>query len=403
MALEDSITFNELIEYIDVGGPSMLRAAAKNYNSVVTLCDPKMYQDFIINFSNSNGEINLEQRKLYASKVFLETTKYDSVIYNKFLEQELVSSLPNSLNINLNKSFDLRYGENPHQEASYYTDKTSSCWQQLSGKKLSYNNFFDMESAISIIREFEEPCCSIIKHSNPCGFSIGKNLSECFERAVSCDPISYFGGIVGFNKKIDSKIAKKLIEPFLECIVCPDVDDEALDILKMKKNLRVIKYNEKFNFSNSSIRSVMGGVLMQTLSEKTVEKNNWNVVTDSRPNKEHIKAMEIGWKLVKYVKSNAIVIANENQILGVGAGQMSRVDSVKIAIQKIKANGLDIKDAVLASDAFFPFSDSIEIAEKFGIKHFIQPGGSIKDKEIIKKANKLKVSMIFTNQRLFFH
>jgi len=403
MAVKHSISLNKLIEYIDIGGPSMLRAAAKNYNSVVTLCVPNMYQDFMVNFSKSNGKINLDLRKLYASKVFLETSKYDSIIFNKLSEKTNKNSLPNSLNVNLNKTFDLRYGENPHQDSSFYTDKDSSCWNQLSGKKLSYNNFFDMESSISIVKEFKEACCCIIKHSNPCGFAIGKNLIECFEKAVSCDPISYFGGIVGFNRKIDSKIAKKIIEPFLECIICPDIDDDALDILKMKKNLRIIMYNKDFNFSNVSTRSVMGGVLMQTLSENIIEKDNWKVVTEVQPDKNHINAMELGWKIVKYIKSNAIVIANKNQILGVGAGQMSRVDSVKIAIQKIKENGLDIKDSILASDAFFPFSDSLEIAEKFGIQHFIQPGGSIKDNEVIEKANKLKVSMIFTGQRLFFH
>ena len=403
MALDDSIRLDQLIEYIDIGGPSMLRAAAKNYHSVITLSKPDMYQDFMINFSKSKGDININLRKSYASKVFLETSKYDSIIYNKLSSFDKKNTLSNSININLNKSFDLRYGENPHQDSSFYTDRDSSCWNQLSGKKLSYNNFFDMESSISIIKEFKVPCCCIIKHSNPCGFSIGKNLIECFDRAVSCDPISYFGGIVGFNRKIDSKIAKKIIEPFLECIVCPDIDDDALNILKMKKNLRVITYNKDFDFSNLSIRSVMGGILSQTLTEKTVQKKKWKIVTNNSPDKVHLKAMELGWKLVKYVKSNAIVIANEKQILGVGAGQMSRVDSVKIAIQKIKENGLDIKNSILASDAFFPFSDSLEIAKKFGIKHFIQPGGSIKDKEIIKIANKLKVSMIFTNQRLFFH
>ena len=213
--------------------------------------------------------------------------------------------------------------------------------------------------------------------------------------------MSYFGGIVGFNRKINSKIAKKLIEPFLECIVCPDIDDEALEILKMKKNLRVIIYNENYNFSNISIRSVMGGLLSQTLSSSDLKK--WENVTQNKPSKVNMNALELGWKVVKYVKSNAIVIANDKQIIGVGAGQMSRVDSVKIAIQKSIENGFDLKNAVLASDAFFPFSDSIELASKYGIKHFIQPGGSIKDKEIIKMADKLKVSMIFTSERLFFH
>jgi len=402
MASQD-ISFNQLIEYIDIGGPSMLRAAAKNYNSVMTLCHPDMYTDFMIKYSKSNGTINSETKKKYASRVFLETSKYDSLIYNEFSKNDNLDSLSQSININLNKSFDLRYGENPDQKASFYTDRSSSCWEQLSGKKLSYNNFFDMESAISIVRQFNRTCCCIIKHANPCGFAIGDSLSESFEKAVSCDPISYFGGIVAFNKKIESKVAKKLIQPFLECIICPDIDDEALNILKMKKNLRIIIYNSKFNFNDKSIRSVMGGFLSQTLSNQIKNNKSWKIMTDKKPNKNHIKAMELGWKIVKYIKSNAIVIANEKQILGVGAGQMSRIDSVKLAIQKIKDNNLSINNAVLASDAFFPFPDSIEIASKFGIKHFIQTGGSIKDQEIIKIANKLKVSMIFTNQRLFFH
>ena len=400
MASKKNMALNKLIEYIDVGGPSMLRAAAKNYKSVITLSNPNMYEDFMIEFSKSKGDIGLKKRKEYAKNVFLETSKYDSIIFNEFAKDDS-DKLSDSLNINLSKDFDLRYGENPHQMASFYTDKTSSSFKQLSGKKLSYNNFFDIETSIRIVKDFEENCCCIIKHSNPCGFSLGSNLVDCFERAVSCDPVSYFGGIVGFNRKIDSKIAKKLIEPFLECIVCPDIDDEALEILKMKKNLRVIIYNENYNFSNISIRSVMGGVLSQTLSSSDLKK--WENVTENKPSKVNMNALELGWKIVKYVKSNAIVIANDKQIIGVGAGQMSRVDSVKIAIQKSIENGFDLKNAVLASDAFFPFSDSIELASKHGIKHFIQPGGSIKDKEIIKMANKLKVSMIFTSERLFFH
>ena len=397
------IAFSKLIEYIDIGGPSMLRAAAKNYNSVITLCNPDLYTDFMIEYSKNNGDIDLETRKKYASQVFLETSKYDSLIYNQFSKIDDLDSLPQSININLNKSFNLRYGENPDQKASFYTDRTSSCWKQLSGKKLSYNNFFDMESAISIVKEFDNTCCCIIKHANPCGFAIGASLSEAFKKAVSCDPVSYFGGIVAFNKKIDLDVAKELIKPFLECIICPDIDNEALEILKMKKNLRIIVYNQDFNFNDKTIRSVMGGILSQTLSSNIANEESWKIVTDIKPDKKHIEAMKLGWKIVKYVKSNAIVVANEHQILGVGAGQMSRVDSVKIAVQKMKENNFSVDNAILASDAFFPFPDSIEIANSFGIKHFIQTGGSIKDQDVINKANKLKVSMIFTNQRLFFH
>tara|TARA_Y100001970_G_scaffold97117_1_gene122250 strand:- start:3509 stop:5029 length:1521 start_codon:yes stop_codon:yes gene_type:complete len=400
MASKKNSNLNKLIDYIDVGGPSMLRAAAKNYKSVITLSNPSMYEDFMIEYSKSKGMISPKKRKEYAKNVFLETSKYDSIIFNEFSKND--KEIPDSLNINLSKNFDLRYGENPHQFASFYNDKTTSSFKQLSGKKLSYNNFFDIETSIRIVNDFKESCCCIIKHSNPCGFALGQNLIDCFETAVSCDSVSYFGGIVGFNRKINSKIAKKLIEPFLECIVCPDIDEHALEILKMKKNLRVIIYNKNYNFSNISVRSVMGGFLSQTLSNNDNLKD-WKIVTKKQPISINLDALKLGWKIVKYVKSNAIVIANQKQILGVGAGQMSRVDSVKIAIQKSIENGFDLKKSILASDAFFPFSDSIELASKHGIKHFIQPGGSIKDQEIIKMADKLKVSMIFTGQRLFFH
>ena len=401
MSKNSDLSFDKLIEYIDVGGPSMLRAAAKNFQSVIALSNPDLYENFMIEYSKNSGIIDYESRKEYAKQVFLETSKYDSLIFNEFSKNNS-QELPDSLNINLSKTFNLRYGENPHQISSFYTDKDISIFKQLSGKKLSYNNFFDIETSIRIINEFDEICCCIIKHSNPCGFAIGNSLIESFDRAVSCDPVSYFGGIVGFNKKITADLAKKLIEPFLECIVCPDIDDDALEILKMKKNLRVIIYNNNYNFSNTSVRSVLGGMLSQSSSTKFNEEE-WQIVTESKPDKINFNALRLGWKIVKYVKSNAIVIANDKQIIGVGAGQMSRVDSVKIAIQKCKENGFDFSNAILASDAFFPFSDSIEVANENGIKHFIQPGGSIKDKEIIKISDKLKVSMIFTNQRLFFH
>ena len=401
--ISENLDFDKLIEYIDVGGPSMIRAAAKNFKHVTVLCSPNLYDDFILDFSKSNGNLSLDIKKKFASKVFLETSKYDSLIFKEFSKTKESDNSFESLNINLTKSFNLRYGENPDQKASFYTDLTSSCFEQLSGKKLSYNNFFDMESAISIVNQFDKLCCCIVKHANPCGFATGNSLINVFEKAVSCDPVSYFGGIVAFNKKIDKKIAKKLIEPFLECIICPTIEKDALEILKLKKNLRVIVYNKDYNFFNRSTRSVMGGYLSQSNSLIKDKISDWNIVTKLKPSDKNIQAMKLGWKIVKYVKSNAIVIANDKQILGVGAGQMSRVDSVKIAIQKIRENRLSIDNAILASDAFFPFPDCIEIANDFGIKHFIQTGGSIKDEKIINVADNLKVSMIFTNQRLFFH
>ena len=403
-AVKKELPMKKAIEYIDIGGPSMLRAAAKNFHSVCVLSDVSDYSEFIDKFDKNKQDIDLDWRKTNASKVFLRTSKYDSDIFNYF-NRDKNENLPKTHSISLIKKQDLRYGENPHQSGAFYTEANQSLdWTQYQGKDLSYNNYMDLQSAFDIVNEFNKPACAIIKHSNPCGFARGSNLVEAYERSVSCDPVSYFGGIVSFNKEVCKDLSEKLIEPFLECIIAPSFSEDALAILKKKKNLRVIALHSNYKKNKFEMRSTSGGYLVQE-SDSFVQDNfdKFQIVTDIKPNDSTIESLKLGWKVVRFVKSNAIVIANKNQILGVGAGQMSRVDSVKIAIGKIKEFGLSLGDAIMASDAFFPFSDSLEIASEFGVKSVIQPGGSRNDSEVIETANKLGMSMVFTSVRHFYH
>jgi len=401
-AVDKKLDFKDAIEFIDIGGPSMVRAAAKNYHSVLPLCNPDTYTEFMDIFDKNSGNIPLEFRKKSAKAVFAMTSAYESAIYTYFNKNE--EGLEESVLINLKKSVDLRYGENPHQEAAFYLpNDTSPSWHQYQGKILSYNNYADMESAFNIPTEFSETACAIIKHANPCGFGLGDNPKEAYLRAVSTDPVSYFGGIVGFNREVDTDTAKELVQPFLECIIAPSFSDTALDILKKKKNLRLIRAENEGFKNKYSIKSAAGGYLYQIKDNQQDELENLKTVTQLEPTESELKALRLGWKLVRNVKSNAIVYANSEQLLGVGAGQMSRIDSVKIAVQKVAEAGLNLKGAIMASDAFFPFSDSVEIASKVGISAIIQPGGSIKDEDVIKKSDELGIAMVFTGIRHFLH
>ena len=401
-AAEKKLEFKKAIEFIDIGGPSMIRAAAKNYHSVLPLCDPGLYSTFMDTFLEFDGNIPLDFRKKSAARVFSMTSNYEAAIYNYFSHSD--DELPENIKINLSKSVDLRYGENPHQLAAFYEESGKATgWHQHQGKQLSYNNYADMESAYAIPQEFDKPSCVIIKHANPCGFGIGDNLKEAYKRAVSTDPISYFGGIVGFNQHVDDETAQELVTPFLECIIAPSYSKESIKILKKKKNLRVISVSTEYNEALTSIRSVSGGYLYQQTDGQKGELNNLNVVTKRKPTNDEYLAINLGWMLVRHVKSNAIVLADKMQLLGIGAGQMSRIDSVKIAIQKVTDNGLNLHGSIMASDAFFPFSDSVELAADAGVVAVIQPGGSIKDDEVIIKANKLGIAMVFTGIRHFLH
>jgi len=398
-AIDKELSLDKAIEYIDIGGPSMLRAAAKNYKDIIPLCNPSQYNNFIKLFNLNKGVIGINERVDYAKSVFRLVANYNIDISNYFSKNDTNDNIL----LNLYKVNDLRYGENPHQEASFYLpENIKEEWSQHHGKQLSYNNYYDIETAHSIVNDFENIACVIIKHSNPCGFSIGNTLKEAYLLAVSTDPISYFGGIVAFNRKVDLESAVELNKSFLECIVAPSFSSDAFEELKKKKNLRLITISN-INKNKKTIRSVFNGFLIQDRDIMEEDFNSFEVVSKIKPNNEQLKALHLSWKLVKYVKSNAIVFSNDKQLIGVGAGQMSRVDSTKIAIDKANSNDLDLKKSVMASDAFFPFPDCITLAAEQGVLGVIQPGGSIKDKEVLEEVNKQSMIMVITNKRHFNH
>ena len=385
------------VEMIDIGGPTLIRAAAKNYESVVVVTDQKDYHWVAQKLKEKN--LSLEDRKKLAEKAFMLTSVYDSHIYNWLSKEEF----PEYMLFTAKKKATLRYGENPHQKGFFYqlNDNGFSTIKQHQGKPLSFNNLYDADAAYQLILEFEEPACAIIKHTNPCGVSESTSLKKAFLEALSCDPLSAYGGIVSFNRMLDPETAQEMVKHFFEVVIAPSYSHKALEILSAKENLRVIelpqwRYTEKIN-----IKQITGGLLVQNSDQELY--SNLEVVTRREPTEEEWKAMLFGLKVVKHVKSNAIVISNENKTLGIGAGQTSRVDSVKIAISKAKEFGHVIEGSIMASDAFFPFPDSIEIAYEAGVKAIIQPGGSIRDKEVIKRADELGLAMVFTRMRHFKH
>ncbi len=392
----------EIIENIDIGGPTIIRAGAKNYKYVCVLVKPEMYDEFIKEIEDNNGSITEEFSFKCAKEVFKLTSRYDHIIFTYFsgkIEKEI---LPSEINIHLIKVCDLRYGENPHQKGAWYRFIDKEFKREIfQGKELSFNNLLDLESAYNLVWQFEKPSCVIIKHTNPCGVASGKDLIEAYEKALECDPLSAFGGIVGFNSKVDKQLAEILIKRFYEIVVAPDYENTALEIFKERQNLRVIKCFKKIKY-DYDFKTLSDGFLVQTPDDIDYEK--FEVVTEKKPNQDEIEALKFGWKVCKFIKSNGIVISTKDQILGIGTGQMSRYDSTRIAVMKMKDNFKEIpKPVVLASDAFFPFSDSIEVASKAGVSAIIQPGGSNADKEIIKKCNELGISMVFTGTRHFKH
>ena len=407
-AVKKKIELKKAIEYIDIGGPSLLRASAKNFQHVIALSSPNQYKDFMRQFEKQNGDISLNERIKYAKEVFKLTNKYDEMIFDYFnlYDKENIDKI-SFKNTNYLISETLRYGENPHQKAMFYKNENDeNIFKQIHGKQLSYNNYFDIESAIKIVYEFKNNACSIIKHSNPCGFGMGKDNLQSYRKAVSTDPVSYFGGIVAFNNEVNSDLAQEMSKSFLECIVAPSFSDNAISILSKKKNLRLIEISKKninYKKDDFNIKSVFNGFLYQTNDSFINNSENFDIVSKRKPNNTEFSALELGWKLVKFVKSNAIVFNTHDKLLGVGAGQMSRIDSVKIAIRKSKENGLNLDQSFMASDAFFPFSDSIELAASEGVIGVIQPGGSVKDEEVIKVIDDLNLIMILTKERHFYH
>jgi len=405
---EENCTWEKAIEQIDIGGPTLLRSAAKNHLYTTVLCSPSQYQEFVSNYKENESDTSLEFRRKCAAAVFQTTSGYDGLIANYLNNDDLETDSSSEINsLNGYKVQDLRYGENPHQKAAFYTfaEKTPLFnFEQLHGKELSYNNILDLNAALSVINEFSDTFSVILKHNNPCGAGIGKTANEAFQKALSTDPLSAFGGIIGFNELVDLETAESISKSFFECIVAPGFSDEALSRLQKKKNLRLIVFDPKVvdNYPDE-IRIVHGGFLTQNKDKGSVELKSCEVVTKRKPTDAEFQALDFSWKIVKHVKSNAIVFAEKDRLIGVGAGQMSRVDSTDIAVMKAKNSDLSIKGTVVASDAFFPFRDAIESLAKAGATAIIQPGGSIRDEEVIQAANENDIAMIFTNMRHFKH
>lgn len=418
----EGVSLEEAVEKIDIGGPAMIRSAAKNWRDVAVVTNPGQYLDVEREIRESGGYLSLETRQRLASEAFRHTTNYDSAIH-QFLSRQLpevdLSSLPctqtpaaspfaDADNMYIGKVRDLRYGENPHQRAALYTANETdgiANAEQIHGKEMSYNNYLDADAAWNLVNDIDELAVAIIKHTNPSGVGVGATNDEAYARALATDPISAFGGIVAFNRKVDVSVAKSVIEVFSEVIVAPDFDDEAIETFKTKKNLRVLRAIPQAGFySKRQYRQISGsGFLVQEADRHHLDEKDLNVVTDRRPTDNELRAMMLAWIVCKHVKSNAIVLGNEHQTLGVGAGQMNRVDSVRIAAMRAQRFDLPLKGSAMASDAFFPFRDNVEEAAKLGVTAIVQPGGSIRDDESIAVANEYGITMVFTGIRHFRH
>lgn len=403
---KDDVTFDEAMENIDIGGPTMLRSAAKNHENVIAIVDPEDYKN-ILKMLETHGDIGKNIRRKLALKVFEHTANYDAII-SDYLRKQIGENrdFPKNLTLGYEKVQDLRYGENPHQKAAFYreydADKTTLAGaKQLHGKELSFNNLNDAEGALNAVLEFKVPAAVGVKHTNPCGVACGEDIFEAYVKAYEADPVSIFGGIVALNRTVDERTAKKLVEIFLEIVIAPGYDPNALEILKTKKNLRILEMDFKQRSKqNWDMKKVSGGLLVQEPDVQDIDINDLEVVTDRAPSKKELDDLMFGWKVVKHVKSNAIVLAKDKVTVGIGAGQVNRIWPTE---QSIIQAGEKAKGSVLASDAFFPFSDVVEAAAKAGVTAIIQPGGSIRDKDSIKAANENDIAMVFTGMRHFRH
>lgn len=391
-------TPEQIIENIDIGGPSLIRAAAKNYNYVSVLTNPGQYDDFLEELNA--GEISLKTRQELAGEAFSHTSAYDTHIAN-YLEQKFELEKSN-IRLNLGKEKNLRYGENPHQQADIYGN-FFDYFEVFHGKELSYNNILDLVAAVELVEDLGELSCAIIKHNNPAGAATASSIMEAYENALKGDPVSAFGGIVTFTTEVTEDVANKLNEIFLEIICAPSFTEGAVDILMKKKNRRLLKQLRPLNDSGVVIKSIPGGLIVQDADNITAIKDQLKVVTEKQPTEKELEDLLFAWKLAKHTRSNAITFAKNKTALGVGAGQMSRLDSAKLAKMKADEHGLDLKNSVAASDAFFPFADTLVEIIKCGATAVIQPGGSVRDAEVIEAANKYNISMVFTGIRHFKH
>ena len=427
-AAREGINAEKLIENIDIGGPAMIRSAAKNFESVAVVTDPADYSQVGDELARNN-DLNLETRLHLAEKAFALTARYDGLIAAEFerlrcrvddieIGQLVVTErpwLPARLNFALKVQRGLRYGENPHQKAALYIPASQpvrglAAARQLQGKELSYNNLVDLDAAWKLAQAFSRPAAIIVKHNNPCGTAEQGSLLEAYRKALACDPVSAFGGVIAFNQPLDAATAEEVAKLFVECIIAPGYEMEALEKLAAKRNLRLLEIEAEpveadlpRAFEQLELKRISGGVLVQTPDRALLQEGDWKVVTERKPSNEELAALRFAWKVARHVKSNAIVFAREGQTLGIGAGQMSRVDSVRLAVMKASTAGHSLQGSAVGSDAFFPFPDGVEEAAKAGARAVIQPGGSVRDAEVIAAANKLDVAMVFTGMRHFLH
>jgi phosphoribosylaminoimidazolecarboxamide formyltransferase / IMP cyclohydrolase len=413
----EGVSVEEAIENIDIGGPSMIRSAAKNFEDVVVVVDPADYQIIADEMDAGEGRVSRLTRLRLARHAFETTAQYDTAISeflvgsvvldaaSEELRVEKLSQLPARFTLFAKKEMDLRYGENPHQRAALYIPQNIGRGfaksEKLQGKELSFNNLIDFDAAWSLVSEFKETACAIIKHTNPCGVATAEDVREAFEKAKATDPVSAFGGIVAFNRPVAADAARAIAETFFEVIVAPDYEPAALEVLASKKNLRIMRMGESAGDTVPyDIRMISGGLLVQDRDRGTLDDAQVRVVSNRKPTDEEMRGLGFAWIIAKHVKSNAIVYARDGQLVGVGAGQMSRVDSVKIGAMKAQ---LSLEGTVLASDAFFPFRDGVDEAARAGITAVIQPGGSVRDEEVITAANEHNLAMVFTGMRHFKH
>ncbi len=430
----EDVSLAEAVEQIDIGGPAMIRSASKNWRDVAVVTDAKLYENILNEMKETGGALSLKTRQRLAVLAYTRTASYDLAI-SSFLAKQLSgedldflepfnplgnlmfiemdaedeeddSQFEDYVSIELAKVSDLRYGENPHQKAALYESSERggiAHASQFHGKEMSFNNFVDAEAAWNLVCEFDERVCAIIKHTNPSGVGTGETNEIAYRRALATDPVSAFGGIVAFNKKVDAQVAESVNEIFTEVVLAPEFDAEALEIFKRKKNLRVLRVEKTKSENSLEYKQISGGFLAQNKDSLIITVKDLKVVTEKQPSESEIRALLFAWKVCKHVKSNAIIFANETQTVGVGAGQMNRVDSVRIAAIRAEKTELELKNTVLASDAFFPFRDNVDEAAKFGISAIIQPGGSVKDEEVIQAANEHNLAMVFTGARHFKH
>jgi len=404
----DDATLEDAIENIDIGGPAMIRAASKNHDGVAVIVDPGDYDSVLK--ALKNNELAIDDRRRLAAKAYAHTASYDAAI-TKYLSTSLGDDPLGDRFVYSSTLIDkLRYGENPHQDAAFYADQRApegslATAKQLQGKAMSYNNIADADAALECVRQFNAPACVIVKHANPCGVAVAKNISTAYDKAFKTDPTSAFGGIIAFNQSLDTATAKAIIDrQFVEVIIAPSIDEDAATVLSEKKNIRVLDTGEWTpSVSGFELKKVSGGILVQGSDLGQITADDLKVVTNQSPTPEQIEDMLFAWTVVKYVKSNAIIFCKDHATVGIGAGQMSRVYSTKIAAIKAADEGLEVKGSVMASDAFFPFRDGIDAAAETGIVAIIQPGGSMRDDEVIQAANEHGLAMVFTGMRHFRH